>query len=123
MVTADIVAFRPRAVNVVVEMMRFLQDELIGLRSRWLRLLALLTCLVLAVVAAEQQRAIEAQSSLIATLSADSNKLQKLQSGDKSEPKVSVYITDSHILEPASKPPESPEAAKPIAPARFQRQI
>lgn len=104
-------------------MLRFLQDELIGLRSRWLRLLALLTCLVLTVVAAEQQRAIEAQNGLIATLSGDSNKLQKIQSGDKSQPKISIYITDSHILEPASKPPVASEPVKPTSPARFQHQI
>lgn len=104
-------------------MLRFLQDELIGLRSRWLRLLALLTCLVLTLVVAEQQGAIEAQGSLIANLSADSNKLQKIQNGDKSEPRISVYITDSHILEPASKAPQPPEPAKPTSPARFQHQI
>ncbi len=105
------------------KMLRFLEDELVGLRSRWLRLLALLTCLVLALVAAEQQRAIQAQGSLIATLSGDSNKLQKIQNGDKSQPKISVYITDSHILEPASKPPQPPEPVKPTSPARFQHQI
>ena len=96
-------------------MLRFLQDELAGLKSRWPRLLALLTCLMLALVAAEQQRAIEAQGSLIASLSGDSNKA-KLKT--EKEPKVSVYITDSKILEP-----ENPEPAKQLSPARFQHQI
>ncbi len=104
-------------------MLRFLQDELIGLKSRWLRLLALLTCLVLALVVAQQERAIQAQAGLITALTGDSNKLQTLQSGEKSQPKISVYITDSHILEPASKPPDNPEPAKPVSPARFQKQI
>ena len=102
-------------------MLSFLQDELIGLRTRWTRLLALLTCLCMAVVVAQQERAIEAQANLIQALSGDSNQ-QKLQT--EKEPRVSVYITDSHILEPASKPqPTQPEPAKSISPARFQRQI
>lgn len=104
-------------------MLSFLQDELAGLKSRWPRLLALLTCLVLALVVAQQERAIEAQANLLASLSGDSNKLQKMQSGDKAQPKISIFITDSHILEPASKPPQNPEPAKPVSPARFQHQI
>ncbi len=101
-------------------MLGFLQDEFAGLRSRWLRLLALLTCLVLALVAAEQQRAIEAQGSLISALSGDVNK-PKLKS--EKEPKISIYITDSKILEPASKAPDNPAPARPPSPARFQHQI
>src|SRR3954463_11820868 len=48
--------------------LKFLQDEFAGLRSRWLRILALLTCLCLAGVVAQQQRAIEAQGNLIQAL-------------------------------------------------------
>lgn len=104
-------------------MMSFIQTEIAGLRSRWLRVLALLTCLVMAIVVAEQQRAIEVQGSLIASLSRDSNhaKLKETQ------PRVSIYITDSHILEPASKPPEeraAPVDERPAAdPARLQKLI
>jgi hypothetical protein len=75
----------------------------------------------MAVVVAQQQRAIEAQGDLIQALSGDTNK-QKLL-GEK-QPRISVYITDSHILEPASKPqPPQPEPAKSTSPARFQRTI
>ena len=98
-------------------MRSFLQDEFAGLKSRWLRVLALLTCLVMALVVAEQQRAIEAQGSLIAALSGDAN-----QRKTEKQPKVSVYITDSKILEPAAKMPEAPAPTRP-APARIQRQI
>ncbi len=97
-------------------MLSFLQDELAGLKSRWPRLLALLTCLMMALVAAQQQRAIEAQAGLIAALSGESNKA-KLDV--KKEPRVSVYITDSHILEPASKPPQPQPTTSP---ARLQHQ-
>ena len=103
-------------------MLRFLQDELMGLKSRWARLLGLLTCLALALVVLQQQRAIEAQGSLISALSADSNRLQELQSGDKVQPRISMYITDSKILEPASEVPVAPAPLK-RSPARFQHQI
>ena len=99
-------------------MLRFLQDEIAGLRSRWVRILALLTCLAMALVVAEQQRAIEAQGSLIASLSGDTNQ-RKIEI----QPKVSVYITDSHILEPASKPPAPPPEPVKQAPARIMRHI
>ena len=99
-------------------MLRFLQDEFAGLRSRWLRVLALLTCLAMALVVAEQQRAIEAQAGLIAALSGDSN-----QSKLDKQPRVSMYITDSHIVEPARKEPETPAPQAPASPARFQHQI
>ena len=99
-------------------MLRFLQDEFAGLRSRWLRVLALLTCLAMALVVAEQQRAIEAQAGLIAALSGDTN-----QSKLDKQPKVSMYITDSHILEPARKTPEPPAPQAPVSPARIQHQI
>ena len=106
-------------------MLNFLQDEFAGLRSRWLRVLALLTCLVLALVVAQQERAIEAQGSLIANLSGDSNKA-KLEI--EKQPRVSIYITDSHILEPTAKAPKpaAPGAGKSDQvshPARFQRAI
>jgi hypothetical protein len=100
-------------------MLSFLQDELIGLRSRWPRLLALLTCLGLALVVLEQQRAIETQGTLIAALSGDANKANLRR---EKPPKVSVYITDSKILEPASKPPDH-EAIKAPSAVRFQHQI
>ena len=96
-------------------MMKFLQDEFAGLRSRWLRVLALLTCLAMALVVAEQQRAIEAQAGLIAALSGDAN-----QSKLDKQPRVSMYITDSKILEPARKTPEPPA---PVSPVRIQHQI
>lgn len=104
-------------------MFRFLQDEIAGLKSRWVRLLGLLTCLALALVVLQQQRAIEAQGSLISALSGDSNKLQALQSGDKVQPRISMYITDSKILEPTSKAPEPPQSGKETSPARLQHQI
>lgn len=115
--------FRRKTGTVFLEMLSFLQDEIAGLKSRWARILALLTCLVLALVVAQQQRAIEAQASLLASFSGDSNRLQTMQNGDKPQPKISVYITDSHILEPASKAPEQPRPTKQPSPARFQRQI
>lgn len=103
-------------------MLSFLQTEIAGLRSRWLRVLALLTCLVMALVIAEQQRAIEAQGTLISSLSGDSNQARlKVEK----QPRVSIYITDSHIIEPASKTPEKPAspADKKAAPnpARIQK--
>jgi len=101
-------------------MRSFLQGEFAGLRSRWLRVLALLTCLGMALVVAEQQRAIETQSSLIAALSGDRNQA-KLK--DQKEPRTSVYITDWHIVEPVSKAPAQPEPARPTSPARLQKQI
>ena len=86
-------------------MLSFIQTEFAGLRSRWLRVLALLTCLVMALVIAEQQRAIEAQGTLIASLSSDSNQAKlKVEKA----PRISVYITDSRIIEPASKTPGKP---------------
>ena len=123
LVTVGMQLFRGKPGTLDKVMLSFLQDEIAGLRSRWPRLLALLTCLVLALVVAQQERAIAAQADLLAALSGDSNKLQKIQSGEKSEPKVSVYITDSHILEPASKAPETPQPTKQSSPARFQHQI
>ena len=108
--------------------LKFLQDELIGLKSRWLRVLALLTCLGLALVVAQQRSAIEAQGSLIRTLSGDSNELQKARNGDHGQARVSVYITDWHILEPAAKQPEAKAAPAPVpepppSPKRMMHQI
>jgi len=101
-------------------MRSFLQGEFAGLKSRWLRVLALLTCLCMALVVAEQQRAIDAQSSLITALTGDNNRV-KLK--DQKEPRTSVYITDLHILEPTAKAPEaSPEPVKQ-SPARLTRRI
>jgi hypothetical protein len=100
-------------------MLRVLQDEFAGLKSRWLRVLALLTCLAMVLVIAEQQRAIEAQGNLISVLSGDSNQ-QKLKA--ESQPKVSIYITDSKILEPA-KTPEPPAPTARPSPARIMKQI
>ena len=105
---------------VLSRMLKFLQDEFVGLRSRWLRILALLTCLAMTLVVAQQQRAIEAQGSLIGALSGDANS-QKLK--NEKQPKVSIYITDSKILEPASKTPEPPAATAKPAAARIMRQI
>lgn len=104
-------------------MLTFLQTEIAGLRLRWPRVLILLTCLAMVVVVAEQQRAIEAQSSLIAALSNDSNQA-KLKG---KQPKVSVYITDSHIIEPAAKAKDKTPAAEDSKananPARLQKFI
>jgi hypothetical protein len=106
-------------------MLKFLQDEFAGLKVRWLRVLTLLTCLVMALVVAQQERAIEAQGSLISSLSGDSNRLQQMQGAGKSQPSVSVYITDSRIPEPASKPPQPPqrESRTQPSPARVMRHI
>ena len=103
-------------------MLSFLQTEFAGLRSRWLRVLALLTCLAMVAVVAEQQRAIEAQGSLIATLSGDSNQARLKEK----KARISVYITDSHIIEPASKAPDksaAPAENPAPHPARFQKLI
>ena len=121
-VTVEMQRFWRRARSLTTEMLEFLQTEIAGLRSRWLRILALLTCLVLAMVVAEQQRAMEAQNGLIAALAGDSNTAK--MKGEK-QPRISIYITGSHIIEPEaqSPPTTSSDAQANPQPARYKKLI
>ena len=102
-------------------MLNFLQDELAGLKLRWLRVLVLMSCLALLIVVAQQERAIEEQRSLIHALSGDRN--QMLAHGSAGE-KSRIYITDSRILEPKQQT-QAPEPAQqaPARPARAQKYL
>jgi hypothetical protein len=107
-------------------MLSFLQGEILGLRLRWPRILVLLTCLMMTIVIAQQQRAIEAQRDLMGSLYRDSNQLQKMKKGDPAKQRDRIYVTDERILEPAAKAPAAQPAPTPAPPgvvARIQKQL
>lgn len=104
-----------------------------GLQAGWPRILALLTCLVMTLVVAEQGLTIEKQRVLIQQLWSDSKQLTQMRAQDLAKQHAKMYVTDpkgpakeeKRKPEKAAPAPQKPSVPSvlPAKPARLLKQI
>jgi hypothetical protein len=103
-----------------------------GLQARWPRILALLTCLVMTLVVAEQGLTIEKQRELIQLLWGDSKQLTQIRIQDLAKQHPKMYVTEpkepkeeKRKAEKAAPAPQRPSVPSvlPAKPARLLKQI
>jgi hypothetical protein len=115
-------------------MENLLQLEREGLKSRWPRILALLTCLVTTLVVADQGVTIDKQRELIHLLWGDSKQLTQMQINSLPKPHADMYVEpETKVPSKQAKPPAekvAPEPRRPnvpsvlpVKPARLLKQI
>jgi hypothetical protein len=86
-------------------MVGFLERERLFMKSRWARALALLTCLLMVLVVAEQGLTIDKQRNLIQLLWDDSKQLTRIRIQELAKQREKIYTTDPHYGAPAPNAP------------------
>ena len=109
-------------------MENFLQRERKELKTRWTRVMILLTCLAMILVVAQQGGTIDTQRSLIRLLWDDSRQLNKIRVEELNKEREKMYLTDPNYgrdKTPSEKAAPAPKRtpAVPDKPMRVLRQI
>jgi hypothetical protein len=95
----------------------FLQREREGLKTRWTRVLVLLTCLAMILVVAQQGGTIDKQRNLIQLLWDDSKQLTEIRIQELAKQREKIFATNPNYAAPQEKDKAPTEKAEP-APQR-----
>jgi hypothetical protein len=94
-----------------------LQREGAGLKHRWPRIVALLTCLTMTLVVAEQGGTITTQQNLIRVLWSDSKQLNSIRVQELNKQREKMFPSDPQYAAPEQKPPAAKPPVPPAKPA------
>jgi hypothetical protein len=94
-----------------------LRREGAALKHRWPRIVALLTCLTMTLVVAEQGGTITTQQNLIRVLWSDSKQLNSIRVQELSKQHEKMFSSDPQYAAPEQKPPAAKAPATPAKPA------